>query len=224
MQDTKSPGPIRLEAAFALVRTPRPTAPSLDALLAAVTDPLLHDYAVFGLGTFARRRREAGHGDDAGRAVARLIALLQASRSDNERNDVLHGIANSGDARAFASVEAFLAASDDSIRAAAVDAVRLMPNPEVEGIIVARMAATEAPEVRLAAVDAATLRDPTTPLVHAVETVATDASDSRSRVRAVHLLGKWLAERAEIRPILERVARSDDTQAVRQAAEASLGG
>jgi hypothetical protein len=136
--------------------------------------------------------------------------------------EILQGIANSGDGRAFERVRPLVEDTDEAIRAAAVDAIRLMPNPEVDAIVAARMAPTEKVPVRLEAIDAARLRGPREPLVTAVRGAALGASDSESRLKAVLVLQKWLPSRPDMRTTLEQVAQSDSREAVRRAAKAAL--
>jgi len=222
-RQSKLPDVVRKKAAYALIRTPRPTGESVDALITLLADKLLRVYAVYGLGTYARRLRESGESAVAERATNQLLALLGTTEASSQRVDVLRGISNSGDPSAFAAVRSLLADPDPSIRAAAVDALRLMPNAEVDSLVAARMSAEEKSDVRIEALDAAGARQPNEPLPSAVAAVATGAADPESRVRAVRVMGKWVAARPELRKVLEQVARDDSREAVRLAARAALG-
>jgi hypothetical protein len=151
------------------------------------------------------------------------VPLLDTTKDRMQLVDILHGIANSGDGRAFGRVRPLVDDADESIRAAAVDAIRLMPNPEVDGLLAARMAPNEKVPVRLEAIDAARARGAHEPLITAVRNAATGATDSESRLAAVQLLQRWLPDRPEVRSTLEQVARDDSREAVRRAAKAALG-
>jgi hypothetical protein len=223
VQRASEPREVREKAAFALIRTPHPNAASIDALVGLLGDPDVRPYAVLGLGTYSRRLREAGNVDQANRAADALIPLLGTARTEADRVEVLQGIANSGDGRAFARVRPLVDDPDEAVRAAAVDAIRLMPNPEVDGLVAAKMQPAEKIPVRLEAIDAARLRGAHEPLLSAVELAATSASDSESRLKAVRVLERWMPERPEVRATLERVARDDSREAVRRAAKAALG-
>jgi hypothetical protein len=217
------PAPLRREAAFALTRTARPTAASVSALGAGLGDPLLHRYAVYGLGTFARVLRRSGDAALAGQAVGTLMAELAHAKPGLERVDLLRGIANSGDARALPSVKPLLDDQDDSTRAAAVDAIRLMPNPEVDALLAKHLSPDEGDGVRNEALEAAKLRAPSDALAMAVAVVATDAHDTRSRMKAVRIMEQWLPARPELRTVLEHLARNNKNDEVSQAAKAVLG-
>ncbi len=223
MLDRGAPEEVRRHAAFALIRTPRPTAASLDALVDALGDPLARTYAVYGLGTYARRFREAGEAALASRAAARLVEELPVATRSLDRVDVLRGIANSGDARAFAAVRPLLDERDESVRTAAISAVRLMPNPEVDGILAKHLTGDESMGVRVEALDAASVRAPTDALVEAVGRVAIGAPDSRSRMMAVRVLASWMPSRPDVRSVLQRAARGDPRDPMREAARAALG-
>lgn len=222
-KSASEPEDVRSKAAFALIRTPRPTSDAADALRALLKDPVLRSYAVVGLGTYSRRLREGGDTDVANRAADEVAALLETTTARPDRVEVLQGIANSGDPRLFARVRPLLDDPDPAIRAAAVDAVRLMPNPEIDALVAARLAPTEKLGVRLEAIDAARVRGPHEPLLSAVRTAALNAPDSDSRLRAVLLLQRWLPEKPEVRSTLEQVASGDLREAVRKAARAALG-
>jgi hypothetical protein len=218
-----TPEPLRKKAAFALIRTPRPSAATVDALISMLGDKRLGSFAVVGLGTYCRLLRAAGDDSQANRAIDAVVPLLDTAQDRTQRVDILHGIANSGDGRAFGRVRPLVDDADESIRAAAVDAIRLMPNPEVDGLVAARMAPTETVPVRLEAIDAARARGAHEPLITAVRTAATGASDSESRLAAVQVLQRWLPDRPDVRSTLEQVARDDSREAVRRAAKVALG-
>ncbi|MGH7438415.1 MAG: hypothetical protein ACRENE_22245, partial [Polyangiaceae bacterium] len=131
-QQQRQPRDVREKAAFALIRTPHPNAASIDALVGLLGSPDVRSYAVLGLGTYSRRLREAGDVDQANRASDALVPLLGTARAEADRVEVLQGIANSGDGRAFPRVRPLVDDPDEAVRAAAVDAIRLMPNPEVD--------------------------------------------------------------------------------------------
>ena len=158
VQRTTEPRDVREMAAFALIRTPHPNAASIDGLVGLIDNPDVRSYAVLGLGTYSRRLREAGDIDQANRAADALVPLLGTARSEADRVEVLQGIANSGDGRAFPRVRPLVDDPDQAVRAAAVDAMRLMPNPEVDALVAARMDPAEKIPVRLEAIDAARLR------------------------------------------------------------------
>jgi HEAT repeat protein len=218
-----TPPELRRKAAFALIRSPHPSDATVNELIALLGDSDLRSYAILGLGTYCRRLREAGNVALANRAGDALIPLLDSAHDKLDRVEILQGIANAGDERAFNRVQPLVDDPDDGVRAAAVDAIRLMPNPEVDAMVARRMSPDEKVVVRLEAIDAARLRSASPPLLAAVRTAATGSEDSESRLKSVRLLQKWMPDRPEVRATLEQVARTDAREAVRQAAKAALG-
>jgi hypothetical protein len=97
-----------------------------------------------------------------------------------------------------------------------------MQDPRVDGIIAARMQSDVSPEVRISALDAATIRTPTRELTSGVTTAASDASDAHVRYRAVELMARWLPQRPDLRGALEQVAQKDVQPEVRERAKAAL--
>jgi hypothetical protein len=223
MQDGAAPEELRREAAFALIRTPNPTEPSVNALVRGLRDALVHSYAAHGLGTFARRLRESGQLALAQRAADALGTELAKTKDSSARVEILRGIANSGDPRLFERVRPLADGEDESIRAAAVDAIRLMPHPDVDALVARHIAAEEKAGVRIEALEAVDLRGPNDTLASAVGAAALGAPDTQSRLKAVQVLGKWLPARPELRAVLERVVHADRNESVRQAARGALG-
>jgi HEAT repeat protein len=216
------PADLREKAAGALIRTPRPVGASVDTLVDLLNDPALRSYAIMGLGTYARQLRERGSADLANRASGALFPLLDTKKA-SERVEILRGIANSGDARAFPLVRPLLDDPNEVVRAATIDAIRLMPNPEVDALVAGRMGPAQPLAVRLAAIDAARLRGAHEPLLSSVKAAAIASGDAESRLRAVMLLARWIPDAPDVRATLEQVASSDSREAVRHAAKMGLG-
>jgi hypothetical protein len=206
-----------------LSRAALATPESVSALEAHVAvDDSLHVYALYGLGTIARRLRDAGETTRADAIVQGLLVNLSKVSAPADQVDVLRAIANSGAASAFEAVQPFLTSSAASVRVAAVDALRLMQRPEIDGIIVERLSQ---PDVRLqdAALDAVSVRLPTPALVAALERAATTGAKPAVRMKAVRILVQWLPQRPEVRPILRRLASDDELEQIRKAAKNALG-
>jgi HEAT repeat protein len=112
---------------------------------------------------------------------------------------------------------------DAQIRAAAVQALRLMTAPDAERLLEARLAADEAYTVRAAAAAAAGKREqPSAALAGAVVQSATKDEDPRVRVAAVRVLAAWLPVRPAMRDVLDGIVRQDSNGNVRLIAKAAL--
>jgi hypothetical protein len=220
--DAKLPRGLRQAAAGSLIRTEQPDEATVAALIPLGDDPLLGAYATYGLGTFARKLREAGEVERAARISKLLVGRLAAAHDDQQKVTVLRGLANAGDAGAMEAVRPYLGSGSAQLRAAAVQALRLVPSPEVDRLIAERLASEQERLPRDEALSAASPRPASPVLVAAVEKVASTAPDPQGRLLAVRLLGHWLRGRADLRPALEEVARGDAEPKVREEARRLL--
>jgi Lipoprotein amino terminal region len=214
---------VRRTAAFSLTRTDPATPDTVRSLEAHVgsVDPL-RVYALFGLGTIARRLRDRGLTERSEAIVSGLEQDLKQAATPPERVEVLRAIANSGAASAFNEIKPYLQATEVPVQAAAVDALRLMARPEVDGIIAAMLAHSDT-TLQGAALNALSVREPSVVLVAALTEVAKSATNPALRIRAVRVMGRWLPQRPELRSNLEALAQSDSLDQIRDEARKALG-
>jgi hypothetical protein len=127
----EEPRPLdeRRRAASALARVSRPSRALLDALRGCARDPEVDEFGLMGLGTAARRAREAGDKALADQADEALRSELGKGTSRRQA-DTLLGVANSGGGSLYQAALPFQDSTDPSIREAAIQAIRLMPGPE----------------------------------------------------------------------------------------------
>jgi cytochrome c556 len=222
MEDRKLDKPVRLAAAFSLTRTTRATPASVSALEKHVNDGLLRVHALYGLGTISRRLRDAGEAERAEAIVLALIDALRTAKTPAARVHVLRGVANSGAASALESVRPFLSDKSAKLRAAAIDAIRLMKHPDVD-VMIANRLSTDESLVQTAALDAIAVREPSSTLVDALRGAATTAQRAEARIKAVRIMGQWLAKYPALQATLKHVAEKDERDAVRSAAKSALG-
>jgi len=220
--DTKLAADARIAAANSLIRVPKPAPQMIDTLQQLLSDPLLREHAVFGLGTAARRLREAGEAERSRAISERLVALLRAAKQSDDQIRCLRGIANSAYTGALPAVRPFISSPDASVRLAAIEATRLMDDPAVDGFISGPMAKDGDAGVRRAAVQVAARRPPSAPLAAALTEAALHEADSAIRQQAVELLGRWLAKDAKLRGVLEKIAANDGRPEIREAAKQAL--
>jgi hypothetical protein len=214
---------LKNRALTALVRTPNPSAESIAALEARLTDKPFDSTALYGLGTYARRLRDAG---DTARAatIATLLQdrLRQAGKVNPRVETALAAITNCGCDQVLPDVTPFLTDKSDSVRAIAVRALQSMRDPQVDTLIAARMAGDPASQVKIAAMDAAGVRKPADLIVRSLSTVARTDPDPRVRYRGVELLIDWLPQRNDLRSTLQEIAAKDPEAQVRSRAKAAL--
>jgi hypothetical protein len=211
----------RHAAAFALSRTPKPGVAATRALSAQLDDEYVGTQALYGIGTFCRLLREAGNmaaSDELGQLLLRRLAAADGELAITRH---LRAISNSGYAPALTQVRPFLDDDREAVQVDALEAVRLMDAPEVDGLIAARLRADVSVKAQLAALDAIKARKPTSALARALSG-ATESADKHVRHRAVELAGAWLERRPELRRTLERVARRDSEEKIRSLAASAL--
>jgi hypothetical protein len=204
-------------------RIQNPTARTIETLVRWLDEDTLRVAAAYGLGSMARaiRARDAALSARAGRA---LVERLANERSSLHTVHLLRGIANSADGAAFDTVLPLLVHDNDSIRGAAVEALRLMQHPLVDGAIAKRLREERHPSALRAALNAAKPRAASDELSDAVAEVALSSRDSQARYRATRLLAGWFGQRPSLRSSLAEVARHDESEAVRRAADDALSG
>ncbi|MEO8902235.1 MAG: hypothetical protein ABI488_10155, partial [Polyangiaceae bacterium] len=213
---------MRRAAAFSLIRTDPATPDTVSALEAHLAaGDALRLHALFGLGTIARRLRDRGVTDRSEAIVRGLERNLSTAATLPERVDALRAIANSGAASAFDQVKPYLQANEVPVQAAAVDAIRLMVRPEIDGVIAAVLAQPDN-TLQGAALNALSVRKPSPVLASALAQVAKSAVSPGLRVRAVRVMGQWLPQRPELRSSLEALAQSDSLDQIRDAAQKAL--
>jgi hypothetical protein len=209
-------------AGQALTRIETPTAHTLEALLRLMRTPRHALTAVYGLGTQARQLQAQGQTELARRAALALLEQLGSAATDEARIHALRGIANSGLDDCLPAVEALLTSRSELVRAAAVEAMRLMHDPRVDGLIARRLSEEKHGFALRAALSATKARRPSSELHAAVVALATKPGDDRSRHAALSLLVRWLPEVPSLREVLLRIAESDSTEAIRATARSAL--
>jgi hypothetical protein len=214
--------PTKQQVASSLVRVEAPTQASESAVRGLCADERYLEYCLFGLGSYARKLRDGGNGARAAQLGKFLVERFGTAKPGVERLLVLRGIANSGDVQAFPFVSPLLNDSTASLRAAAVDAIRLMPGAEVERALIERLGKDTSTGVRLSVISAAAARPQSEALRAAVVHAALNDTNSGVRNQAVRVMAKWLPEVPSLHEPLSKVAQSDANDSVKSAAIAAL--
>jgi hypothetical protein len=220
--DAQLPEKLRKSAAGSLIRTDAPSEKTVTALSGLLDDPVLDVHATYGLGTYARKLRDGGESERSRKISELLVRRLGAATTEGEKITIMRGIANSGYVGALEAVRPYLTNENASLRAAAVQALRLMNHPEVDQLIAERLVRERKALVRNAALSALSPRPVTPALLAAVERVASTSEDSQGRMEAVRLLGRWVREGTSVRATLDKVARNDAEARVRDEARRLL--
>lgn len=209
-------------AAIALSRTPRPSADTVATLEFLLEQDDLRTQAVYGLGTSVRQLRELGQPDVAQKALGVVLARLAAAKDVLTLVTCLRAVANSGDAGAFEQVKPHFSSEFEQVRAASMDAIRLMPGEAVDAVLAQVLTTDPTKKVRMAAARSLNLRKPT-PVSQqaAVKAVREDVSE-HVRWAALTVLVKWLPERPELAEVLRAVVASEKQETIRAGAERAL--
>jgi HEAT repeat protein len=213
---------LRQQVLLSLSRTPRPDQTSVDALKMTLANEPFDEQALYGLGTYSRRLRDRGDAQGASEIGEFLLSRFPLVQGPSQLLTLLGAIANSGYAPALPKLSPFLSHERERVRAAAVHALQSIDDPEADNILATQLESDASSEVRVSAIEAAKVREPTDVLAHALTDAATHASDAQVRYRAVETIAVWMRKRMELRSTLEQVAQKDPEERVRNQARAAL--
>ena len=222
-RDVHLPAHVRAEAVSSLGLIKRPTAPTMTAVadLIRVGDPKraaaeLVAPAMFLAGSVAR----AGRADHPAQAAAiEKIVLAEAARArgTDEVLDALAALGNLGSTAVLPRLRAAVAAGDARIRAAAIRALRLVPDAEADQLLAATLRRDHDATVRAAAIFAAGFRK-LDPLVDAIADSAQRDPADYVRAGAVTLLARNRQLSPRIESALADVASNDPKPDLRRLA------
>lgn len=209
-------------SARGLIRVKQTTPQSIAALTSLLERPKLRVHSLYGLGSVARRLEEEGRTGESQAVVQTLLRELRKKQSPTGTAQTLRGIANTGATSALESVIPFLQAASEEVRAAAVDALRLMHDPRVDALLVQVLLTDPKKTVRRGAAEAASARDPSEALLTGLQNAVTTDPDVKVRRQAVDTLIVWLPKHPELKLALETVARDDTRPSLKRAARDAL--
>lgn len=220
--DKKLPQPVRVDAIAGLGTATAPNSEGVDELrrLSKDTDEEVRGTATLALGNSARSLIQSG--DPAGDSVLGELEQLLRTESDPARQAVLlKALANTANERALPAIEAALRSDVWVVREAAVGALRLIPNPSVDRLLVERMLSDVSPHVRRGAIFASSFRG-LQPLMPAMEQVLRSDQEPSVRGDIVRLLGERRNREPRALELLAWVSQNDPSDELRQAAGSFL--
>jgi len=222
--DASLPVRLREEAIAGLVLLKRPTAPTMSAVARLLDGQpaAVRRAARTVAGTVARSGRQE-HVAESGALEKTLLAQYARARDDEDRASALAALGNLGSPAVLAPVKAALGDGERPVRAAAARALRLVPDPAADRLLVGLLRSDRDPTVRAAAIFAAGFRD-VGPLVEGLaETAETDPVES-VRTDTVTLLARYANTSPRVTRALVYAADNDPKSNVRQLARAALDG
>ncbi|HEY5089793.1 MAG TPA: HEAT repeat domain-containing protein [Polyangia bacterium] len=221
-RDASLPASVRQEALAGLVLVKQPTAPTMEAVgrLLEGRPTGVRRAARAVAGTVARFGRPE-HVTESEAIEKTLLTEYARARDDEDRGLALAALANLGSPAVLASVKAALGDGERPVRAAAARALRLVPDPAADRLLVGLLRSDRDPAVRAAAIFAAGFRD-VGPLVEGLaETAETDPVES-VRTDTVTLLARYANSSPRATRALAYAADNDPKANVRQIARAAL--
>lgn len=154
------PAGARQQVAVALNRTDNPSAETAGALKAAMEAPELGSAPALALGNEARALAESDP-EVAEDAVTVLLERYAAATTLQEKRMYLQALGNTGDPRALPVMRDALSAGNPQLAEVAAFGLRFIPGPEADALLNGLLEGPALTNVRLAAIQAIALRDPT---------------------------------------------------------------
>ena len=207
----------RARVLHALARMPRPGKDAVAVMKSVLEKEPYNPRALYALGTYSRRFRDEGNSEMAVGLGEYLVEMLREATGPSGRLTALRAIGNSGYSAALPDVRGFTSDKDETTRVVAVRALQSMKDLAVDEILTSTMGSDTSFEVRISAIEAARVRDPTDKLLLAV-VAACRHPEPRIRYRAVETLIRWLPRRPSLRPVLQKISQEDPEQRVRDLA------
>lgn len=223
--DPKQPLDRRREATDAFHEVPEATSESANKLLdLADREPELRENALLALGGLANRKG-ATDPDSAAAWTDELVARYERATSDPERIQVLDALGNSGNEAAIPIVKAALESGSLEVRIAAAKNLRLLPAPQADQLITALFAPETEPQIRAAALFAASFRQ-LAPMQQGLAQVLKSEPDAELRMTALNTLATYLKRdgATDATPLIRWSAENDPDERVREQALDALKG
>ncbi|KFE58916.1 HEAT repeat domain-containing protein [Hyalangium minutum] len=216
--DQSIPTDIRMDAVAALGVAKDPTREGLDALRGARNDAdgMLRDTAKLALGNAAFQLSDTdAKGTEA--LVHELNSEYSTASNAEQQALALRTLGNTRSPDALSTFEDALRSADPQIRQAALEALRVIPDPRADQLLSEFMLKDPAPEVRRVAVFASGFR-PLAPLLPALAQALRMDPTNGVRVDVIHLLGEQRAAVPEALPLLAWASEHDPNPDLRKAA------
>jgi HEAT repeat protein len=206
-----------------LLKNPTPeTLARLQNMANNESDPEVKGAATLALGGASRASREADPGSgEKDTSPDLLLQKLGSAQTPAERRLYIDALGNSGDPRGLPAIQGALTDPDPTLRAAAVSALRFMPGPEIDGLIVATL--TRDPEQLVRSAALSTLRSrPASDVLTAGAVAALKIEPFAGlRVELIQVLLRFM-QVPGVHETLEWVAKNDASPEVKAAAQTAL--
>lgn len=183
---------LREKAILALSRVDEPTQESMKVMIGQLSDELIGNQVLFGLGAMSRRFRDRGAAPPVHAIRKVLEESLRSASSPRRYKEALGGVANSGDSYFLETLKKAATHEDSAVRAIAAKGLKHQVSDEVDGVLVLMLETEDDKHVQHAILQIFQKRDLTPAAVAAVEKfLRTDGLDESVRGRAQRLQETW---------------------------------
>jgi hypothetical protein len=193
----------------------------LQELAATSTDPNISGTAVLSLGTVAHSlaSKEPAR---AAEIVDELMQQVTVSQTEGQTHDLIEALGNSASLRALPLLSKFASGPSPRLRAAALDALRLMDSKQADALLILGLTTDSDSGVRLEAAYSLGFREMTPDSYNSQKKVLLAESDEK--VRAAILVNLWKARGnfSDARRIVKEAAENDPSEYVQKIAKGLL--
>ena len=220
--------PLGGDAQAGLIATlggsPSPTAEAEKAVhLLAVgsPDPNVSSAAILALGSMAKNlaRKEPKRSAE---IVDFLAHWADTSHFEEQRQHLLQALGNTASSRAMPLLSRYAADRSPVLRASAVDAMRFIELPQVDGLLLHTLGSDKDAHVRLEAAFALGYRKPDQQSYAAQKKALAADEDEKVRAALLTNLAKMSKQFPDVRTLLKNAATDDPSDYVRQVATGLL--
>jgi hypothetical protein len=208
---------LRERAAASLIRAHRPDSGALETTAKMLEEPLLFEHGLYGTGSFVRQLREQGNVAAADAGSKLLARELARSKNPRQLSTALLAISNSGSAELFEPAVSYQAHADATVRRAAIQAIRLMPQAEPR--LRELLGRKERGDVEAALHSLGRRPQASRESVDRVENLAKHDPSADVRREAVLVLGVWSASWPALLPVIAQIREHDSDARVRDVAK-----
>ncbi len=199
------------------------TLDALDRLSKNADDAGLRETALLALGGAARQAADAESTTGVAQKTIRALERdLGAAGSVERRTLLLSALGNTGSPDVLSTLRTQLSDADPRIRSAAINALRLIPGPEVEALLSAAVARDPDALVRRSAVDTLGGRPLTATTLDALLTALRSDADGMVRLGVVGAIAGQVGSSPVVRAALDAAGTHDPDVEVRKAAARAL--
>ncbi|HEX2568290.1 MAG TPA: HEAT repeat domain-containing protein [Polyangia bacterium] len=214
---------LRMHATASLGLAEKPTGDALTALreVSRESDPDLRSTAQLALGNAGKNFGQNNEPTSAKSVVEELKSALRSATSPEEQAVYLRALGNTASAEALPPIVEALKSPLLAVRQAAVEALRLIPDPGVDRIIAGVLSSDTEATIRRSAVFAMSFRDPGVAVPVLGSTLRSEQSTG-VRNDIIHVVGRFGLQTPGVREVLTWVTQNDPQQDLRNAAAAYL--